>query len=564
MRAFTLFSMILLLCLAFVGLAAAAQAQTISNVSVNTSTISLNGGLNVTYTLAGATGNQVYLQAYDPNGLIVRTIDAGLQGNGVHTITWNGCYDNGSHVPAGNYSLMIVADGAGSVPDQMVNQWSTSDFNQNDLYGVAVAPDGILYAGDDTVIGMMYPNGTLSQLAGGFNSLSDIALDSHGDLIAADGGANTVNLVYPNGTVEQLADTFSFNYPWGVAIDPQDNIYVSETVGQQVDVIYPNDSAKALANSAAFSGSEGMAVGPNGDLYVCVPPIIQAVRTDGSIQQFSSISANDVAFDSQGNMYIADSTNNSLEMIYTNGTFVTLANNPDPDSADNQLWGVAIGPMDNVFVSDGSYIYEYARPNVTSNLLDVTYNNSVQPVQASFTANVTSGTAPLTVQFNDTSSGATSWSWNFGDGSNSTLENPVHTFTNVSSYNVSLTATNSAGSNTTTRSGLINVDLLVSGAVGTPLSLSMADLNALPLISENVSYSQHGANLSMNVTGASLNALLNETGPVSSATSVTFTGSDGFGSAISLAAIRADPNAIIAFNCTPDGTLRKEIGRAHV
>jgi parallel beta-helix repeat protein len=66
---------------------------------------------------------------------------------------------------------------------------------------------------------------------------------------------------------------------------------------------------------------------------------------------------------------------------------------------------------------------------------------------AGFTSNVTEGTAPLTVQFNDTSCGnASSWQWNFGDGTpNSTEQDPVHVFDAISTYTVTLTVTNVAG-----------------------------------------------------------------------------------------------------------------------
>ncbi len=56
------------------------------------------------------------------------------------------------------------------------------------------------------------------------------------------------------------------------------------------------------------------------------------------------------------------------------------------------------------------------------------------------------GFAPLTVNFSDESNFATSWSWNFGDGSAaSTEQNPEHVFANVGSYTVTLTATNEKG-----------------------------------------------------------------------------------------------------------------------
>ena len=49
---------------------------------------------------------------------------------------------------------------------------------------------------------------------------------------------------------------------------------------------------------------------------------------------------------------------------------------------------------------------------------------------ASFSVTPTSGTAPLTVAFTDTSTGGpTSWAWDFGDGETATAQNPSHTYT---------------------------------------------------------------------------------------------------------------------------------------
>ncbi len=71
---------------------------------------------------------------------------------------------------------------------------------------------------------------------------------------------------------------------------------------------------------------------------------------------------------------------------------------------------------------------------------------------ASFTANPTSGPAPLTVIFIDTSANTpTSWNWSFGDGNVSSLKDPIHTYSSTGSYTVLLTATNSWGSNTISR-----------------------------------------------------------------------------------------------------------------
>ncbi|MFA5103464.1 MAG: PKD domain-containing protein, partial [Candidatus Thermoplasmatota archaeon] len=67
---------------------------------------------------------------------------------------------------------------------------------------------------------------------------------------------------------------------------------------------------------------------------------------------------------------------------------------------------------------------------------------TVSGATANFTSNVTSGIAPLVVQFNDTSSGEpSSWYWDFGDGDTSidpNLQNPVHTYDTGGTYTVRL------------------------------------------------------------------------------------------------------------------------------
>ena len=73
---------------------------------------------------------------------------------------------------------------------------------------------------------------------------------------------------------------------------------------------------------------------------------------------------------------------------------------------------------------------------------------SAQPV-ASFTASPTSGCTPLTVAFTNTSTGATSYSWNFNNGNPpSTQTNPTATFIGANVYTVYLTATSGSQSST--------------------------------------------------------------------------------------------------------------------
>jgi PKD repeat protein len=82
---------------------------------------------------------------------------------------------------------------------------------------------------------------------------------------------------------------------------------------------------------------------------------------------------------------------------------------------------------------------------------DESLGSAPAPPTASFTASPTSGTAPLPVQFTDTSTGSpTAWAWDFGDGATSTAQNPQHTYVAAGTYTASLTASNAAGSNAAT------------------------------------------------------------------------------------------------------------------
>ncbi|NPD45281.1 MULTISPECIES: PKD domain-containing protein [unclassified Lentimicrobium] len=53
--------------------------------------------------------------------------------------------------------------------------------------------------------------------------------------------------------------------------------------------------------------------------------------------------------------------------------------------------------------------------------------------------------------------GITSWSWDFGDGQTSTLQNPSHTFTNNGEFTVSLTVSDGVGMHTETKSNYVKV-----------------------------------------------------------------------------------------------------------
>jgi len=108
---------------------------------------------------------------------------------------------------------------------------------------------------------------------------------------------------------------------------------------------------------------------------------------------------------------------------------------------------ILFGTGYNLYVTPNIYnntiVWGFADPRITdaaSNDIDVcnlaaTVITATQPPVSSFTSNVKSGSVPLSVTFNDTSTGTpNAWYWDFGDGANSTDRNPAHTFCSRNVY----------------------------------------------------------------------------------------------------------------------------------
>nr|NQU89490.1 PKD domain-containing protein [Bacteroidota bacterium] len=87
------------------------------------------------------------------------------------------------------------------------------------------------------------------------------------------------------------------------------------------------------------------------------------------------------------------------------------------------------------------------------------FNVEEPPIIAEFSADITAGSVPLSVQFTDETyiSEPNEWFWNFGDGVTSTEQNPVHMYADPGTYTVSLTATGPEGTDMEVKEDYITV-----------------------------------------------------------------------------------------------------------
>lgn len=166
-----------------------------------------------------------------------------------------------------------------------------------------------------------------------------------------------------------------------------------------------------------------------------------SVLSSGSVLNFD--------FSGSGQIFL-DSSNRYAIGMYLNSS---------PSSGLLYFDEVSIPPFtgnifDNLGVNQGT--------TTTQDLRFLIYGTYI-PI-ASFTASQRDIALGESIFFTDTTTREpTSWSWDFGDGTTSTVQNPSHTYTGVGNYTVTLTATNVAGSNTATAAIRVSVKPVLTG-----------------------------------------------------------------------------------------------------
>jgi sugar lactone lactonase YvrE len=213
-----------------------------------------------------------------------------------------------------------------------------------------VTPGGVV----TTLVGLALTQGSADgtgSAARFFNPVG-VAVDSAGNVHVADTANNTIRKVTPGGVVTTLAglsgspgsadgtgSAARFTNPLGVAVNSAGNAYVADKNNYTIRKVTPGGVVTTLAGLA---GSPGIADGT------------------GSTARFHQPSG--VAVDSAGNIYVADTLNDTIRKVTPGGVVTTLAGMPGSQGSTNGTgsaarfyWpqGVAVDDAGNVFVSDG-------------------------------------------------------------------------------------------------------------------------------------------------------------------------------------------------------------------
>lgn len=251
--------------------------------------------------------------------------------------------------------------------------------------------------------------------------------------------------------------------PLGVAVNQDETkVYVANKYSANVSVI---DTATNNVTDVHVGNSPvGVAVSYDGTKVYVANSVNNVSVIDTATNNVTNIplryNSHDVAVSSDGTkVYVTGGVQNGFVAVI--------------DTSTNNVTDVPVGsnPQGVAVTSDGTKVYVVNEGNGTDGFLSVidTATNNVTDVYgfnwprayghqfigpapqvtfpvANFSSNITSGFVPLSVQFTDLSTNATSWNWDFGDGTNSTEQNPMHTYSAIGNYTVNLTVSNAISS----------------------------------------------------------------------------------------------------------------------
>jgi RHS repeat-associated protein len=396
--------------------------------------------------------------------------------------------NTGGAVSSGGQSTTTFA-GTGSSGS---NNGNTSFATFNNPLNSAVDAAGNVYIADagNSMIRKINPSGIVSTFAGAgyagyadgtgtaavFRHPSFIAIDATGTLFVSDQQNHRIRKISPSGVVSSFVGSgsigsangtgtaASFQYPMGMAFDASGNLFVADAYNHKIRKITPSgvvsdfagSGAAGAANgagaSASFNRPMGLAFDTAGNLYVAdrdnamirkITPAGVVSTLAGSLPRgyvdgpgnVAKLNTNNLIVDADGNIYVVDQGNNMIRKVSPSGEVSTLAGSLTAGDANgtgsivlfNSPFGISKGP------DDAMYIVENAANRIRKMVLLKAY--TIRPA------------LPAGLVFNDT---------------NGTISGTPTVVSPLTTY--AITAYNAAGSHTTTIRFAVTANVVCVGA----------------------------------------------------------------------------------------------------
>ena len=307
------------------------------------STLMKSGGVGLFNNPNGITADgQGNLYVVDQDNSTIRKIDSN---NNVTTIAGRAGYrfqgsadgqgTNASFsVPAG-----ITADGQGNLYVVDQNNFTIRKIDSNNNVTTIAGQAGISGSADG--------QGTNAS----FNYPNSITRDGQGNLYVTDPSNQTIRKIDSNNNVTTIAGQVgnqgsangqgtnaTFYYPTGITSDSQGNLYVTDLYNETIRKVDSNYTVTTIAGQVGLQGSSD---GPAANVDWFITP---AITVDG-----------------QGNLFVADNVNNDILKIGTNDSVTTIAgqvgnagsaNGQGTNASFNTPNGITVDSKGNLYVAD--------------------------------------------------------------------------------------------------------------------------------------------------------------------------------------------------------------------
>lgn len=263
-----------------------------------------------------------------------------------------------------------------------------------------VTTNGVVtaFAGQLGASGSLNATGTNAQ----FDTPSGLAFDGSGNLFVADTGNGTIRKITPAGAVSTFAGIAGssgfadgpaggaqFYSPLGIAVATNGDVFIADSGNHCIRRISGGavstfagspqiwGSADGTGTNAQFNGPVGLAFDARGNLFVSDAnnDTIRKITANGVVTTFAGAagvdgSANgslnsarfrspaELAFDKKNNLFVADSFNQTVREISTNGIVSTVSGAAGISSTNNGVNGAGrfFNPYGLAVAADGSLL----------------------------------------------------------------------------------------------------------------------------------------------------------------------------------------------------------------